>query len=184
MTIHTFDKKKFVFVDVSMMNHTGDDVLVAVRNAMRVGFDTQKDEAFLRGSNKVHHPHEVSTAFGPHLTFRGQLSREQMSMDWFYEFLEVVPREIGMTPISTPTVIKPQRVDGQRGWDGVAIIAESHIALHADPNGHYYLDIFSCKAFDTDQFLNLVRSMGLQIDDSSIALTARGKNFPRDERHG
>lgn len=182
LTIHTFDKKRCVFVDIAMMDHKGDDAVVAIRQSMRVAFGVRRDETFLRGSGQVSDPNVIPTAFGPHLTFHGRLAPGQMNMDWFYDLLEAIPEEIGMTPISEPTVIKPKGFDGRRGLDAVAVIAESHIALHAAPDGRYYFDIFSCKAFDTAAFLQLARSRGLQIDDASITLAARGKDFPRGER--
>ncbi len=179
LTIHTFDKKKSVFVDVAMMNYRGDFAVDIVRVSMRAAFGVARDESFLRGSNPVEHPDVIPTAFGPHLTFNGRLNPSQRNLDWIYGFLEAIPLEIGMTPISTPTVLKPKGEDGQRQWDGLAIIAESHIAIHARPDGGFYFDIFSCKAFDTDAFLQLAREKGLDVDESTVTLAARGKDFPR-----
>lgn len=179
LTIHTFDKKKCVFVDVAMMDHTGGVAVEIVRDSMRAAFGVGRDETFLRGDNPVESTDVIPTAFGPHLTFSGRLRPDQMSLDWIYEFLEAIPGEIGMTPISTPTVLKPMGEDGRRQWDGLAIIAESHIAIHAAPDGRYYFDIFSCKAFETDDFLKLARAKGLNIDESTVTLAARGRDFPR-----
>ena len=183
LTIHTFDKKRTVFVDVAMMDSANADAVGVVRDSMRAAFGVTRDDTFLRGDNPVDNPDVIPEAFGPHLTFNGQLSASQMSLDWFYEFLEEIPLEIGMTPISTPTGLKQKGKDGKRQWDGLAIIAESHIAIHAKPDGRFYFDIFSCKAFDTDAFLQLARDKGLDIDESTVTLAVRGKDFPKTPKH-
>lgn len=67
--------------------------------------------------------------------------------------LDRYPERIGMTKIAPPHV---QRYVGSKpedwGISGFVLIAESHIAVHTFPeHGHVWVDVFSCKGFDTDR---------------------------------
>ena len=67
---------------------------------------------------------------------------------WLWE----VPGDIGMTKIAGPFVEQTTE-----GLTGIVIIAESHIAIHTFPKlGRFYLDVFSCKSFDTWRFIGLL----------------------------
>lgn len=178
-TVHTFDKKNTVFVDFAVIGKEITDPAGAIQRAMRSTFDIKRDETFLRGTNPVDDPAEIPSAFGPHLTFGGQLSPAQMSLDWMYNFLEKIPKAIGMTPIAPPRVIRSTTPDGVVYRDGMAVIAESHITIHVDDSGAYFFDIFSCKAFDIESFMQWAESFGLQVDAPTMTLAARGKDFPR-----
>lgn len=178
-TVHTFDKKQTVFVDFAVIDESVADPAKAIRDAMRETFDVERDETFARGSNPVDDPGKIPDGFGPHLTFQGQLSPEQITLDWMYDFLGKMPKAIEMTPISSPTVISSIGKDGHKYRDGMAVIAESHITIHADEDGRYFFDIFSCKAFDVDRFMKWATESGLNMDPSSVTLAMRGKDFPR-----
>lgn len=186
ITIHTFDQKGTVFIDAALMDQKGPNGIEGIQTSMREAFGVKRDETFLRGENPAENKEEVPKAFGPHLTFNGRLQSQQMNLEWIYDFLETIPKNIGMTPISTPSVKRGVQEEGQRGIDGMIVIAESHIAIHAKPDGSFYFDIFSCKAFDTEGFTEVAKRKGLIIDESSIVLTIRGKDFPRnnEERRG
>lgn len=178
-TVHTFDKKGTVFVDFAVIDQEVADPAGVIQRAMKETFDIKKEETFLRGMNPVDDPAKIPSAFGPHLTFGGQLSPDQMKLDWMYAFLEKIPQAIGMTPISPPRVIRSTTPDGACYRDGMAVIAESHITIHVDDSGQFFFDIFSCKAFDVESFIQWAEVFGLKIDPSTMTLAARGKDFPR-----
>ena len=69
------------------------------------------------------------------------------------ELLDRYPGEIGMTKIAAPYVMSYDGKDKPEdyGVTGFVIIAESHISIHTFPaRGYVWLDVFSCKDFDTD----------------------------------
>jgi S-adenosylmethionine decarboxylase len=89
-----------------------------------------------------------------HLTIDGYGgNREKLSSEEVVRsLLHSYPSEINMTKISEPFVLnytgeKPE----DWGITGFVIIAESHISVHTFPDhGYVWVDIFSCKAFETD----------------------------------
>ena len=51
------------------------------------------------------------------------------------------------------------KFDGQ-GMTAFAVLGESHISVHTYPeNEGYYMDVFSCKDFETQPILDLLQSM-------------------------
>ena len=178
-TVHTFDQRGTVFVDFAVIGKEIINPSEAIQRAMRSTFEIKRDETFVRGTNPIDDPAEIPAAFGPHLTFSGQLSSHQMNLDWIYDFLEKIPKAIGMTPIAPPRVIRSTTPGGLTYRDGMAVIAESHITIHVDDSGVFFFDIFSCKAFDVQSFMQWAESFGLMVDIPTITLAARGKDFPR-----
>jgi S-adenosylmethionine decarboxylase len=79
--------------------------------------------------------------------------------DLVYGFLDACPDEIHMTKIAPPQVYTYR---GKRpedwGLSGFVLIAESHISVHTFPDrGHVNVDIFSCKSFDVEDALAVVK---------------------------
>lgn len=76
-------------------------------------------------------------------------------------FLETYPSQLGMTPLCAPVVLDyngPKSEDA--GVSGFVVIAESHISIHTFPyHNHVNIDIFSCKAFDTQLALKEVKEL-------------------------
>ena len=70
---------------------------------------------------------------------------------FLFNFLDSFPARIGMTKVATPYVFRYQgKNDQESGYSGVVLIAESHISIHTFPDkDHVFVDIFSCKQFDT-----------------------------------
>lgn len=174
MAVHTFNKRETVFADVVYDDQTGRDPMPVLRDAIQSVYDPKRIDEFVRGHNQVADPSIIPEAFGPHVTFQGNLRFDQDTLDWIYEFLQSIPAAIGMTPISNPSV---RSTKGAK--DGMIVIAESHITIHSDKDRNYYFDIFSCKEFDIAKFFEFAESRGLQIDKSSVVLAVRGKDFPR-----
>ena len=71
--------------------------------------------------------------------------------DLVNRFLDEHPGAIGMTKIGPPQVQTYHgRTAEDSGVSGFVLIAESHISIHTFPDrGFVYVDIFSCKDFDT-----------------------------------
>lgn len=65
--------------------------------------------------------------------------------------LDKIPELIAMTIIPGTKQVMPFVSDhGGRGWQGIILIAESHITIHALPREkRIFIDIFSCKDFDS-----------------------------------
>lgn len=56
-------------------------------------------------------------------------------------------------------------IEYQEGWLVFQIIAESHISLHAYPDGRAYVDIFSCIPFDVVSAVQKTSGiLGLTVD--------------------
>lgn len=76
-----------------------------------------------------------------------------------YRFLDECPDAIGMTKIVPPQVYTYHgRTPEDWGVSGFVIIAESHISVHTFPDRRYInIDIFSCKDFDEQSSLDIVK---------------------------
>ena len=116
-----------------------------------------------------------------HLTIDGfggspeKLASEELVL----ELLDRYPESIGMTKIAPPHV---QQYIGSKpedwGVSGFVLIAESHIAIHTFPDrGYVWVDIFSCKGFDTERALDVAREAFELARDKSRVLE-RGLEYP------
>ncbi len=122
--------------------------------------------------------------FGPHLMVDGYEGNYEVlaSVEAITEFLDMLPKEIGMTKIMPPYVFKYDGGDKPEDWgvSGFVIIAESHISIHTFPEkGYFSIDIFSCKDFDMDRALDIIKSF-FGTEKLEIRTTNRGTEFPRD----
>ena len=79
--------------------------------------------------------------------------------DYILRFLDAFPDTIRMTKITPPTVYTYQGpVPQDWGVSGFVLIAESHISVHTFPDREYInIDVFSCKAFDTEHAIDEIR---------------------------
>ena len=124
----------------------------------------------------------MEDTFGPHITLdlkgchKDILSNYQLHFD----FLKNIPVLIQMTPITQPYVFPYDGlVPEDRGITGIVIIAESHISIHSfEEKGYCFIDIFSCKPFDTDKAIELIKET-FQPIEIEINVVKRGKDFPR-----
>ena len=124
--------------------------------------------------------------FGPHLMVDGYQANYEVlsSVEAITNFLDELPKEIGMTKIMPPYVFKYDGGDKPEDWgvSGFVIIAESHISIHTFPEKEYFsLDIFSCKDFDMDKAVRIIKEY-FNTDNLEIRTTNRGTEFPRDLR--
>jgi S-adenosylmethionine decarboxylase len=128
---------------------------------------------------------EVKYGFGPHLMLDcyGCPKDKLSDLDLIYSTLDTLPARIGMTKIMPPHVFKyTGKVPEDWGVSGVVLIAESHISIHTFPDKeHAFVDIFSCKDFDTD----FARQELLKVFDAAhheVVLLNRGVEFPKNIR--
>ena len=122
--------------------------------------------------------------FGPHLMVDGYNAsyKKLSSVEAIANFLDMLPAEIEMTKIMPPYVFKYDGGDKPEDWgiSGFVIIAESHISIHTFPEkGYFSIDIFSCKEFDMDKAINIIKEY-FETEDLEIRTTERGSEFPRD----
>jgi len=128
---------------------------------------------------------EVKYGFGPHLMLDcyGCPKDKLADMDLIFNTLDTFPAKIGMHKIMPPYVFKYSgKVPEDWGISGVVLIAESHISIHTFPDKeHAFIDIFSCKDFDTD----FARSQLVDIFTAThheVVLLNRGMEFPKNIR--
>ena len=124
----------------------------------------------------------MTEAFGPHLTLDLVGCKKEKLQDYnlHFEFLKNLPEMIGMTPITQPYVFPYSGlVPEDKGITGIVIIAESHLSIHSfEEKGCTFIDMFSCKAFDTDLALKFILEL-FEPESYEVNLVQRGKNFPR-----
>jgi len=126
---------------------------------------------------------KVKYGFGPHLMLDcyGCPKEKLADMDLIFETLDAFPAKIGMHKIMPPSVFKyTGKVPEDWGISGVVLIAESHISIHTFPDKeHAFIDIFSCKNFDTDyacrEFIRI-----FDADRHAETLLNRGVEFPKN----
>jgi S-adenosylmethionine decarboxylase len=124
----------------------------------------------------------MEETFGPHITLdlkgcpKNILSNYQLHFD----YLKNIPKLIQMTPITQPYVFPYEGlVPEDKGITGIVIIAESHISVHSfEEKGYCFIDIFSCKEFDTDKAIKLTKEI-FNPTSCDINIVERGKDFPR-----
>lgn len=125
---------------------------------------------------------KVRYGFGPHLMLDCYgCNKEKLSdMDMIFDTLDKFPAKIGMRKIMPPYVFKYHGVvPDEWGVSGVVLIAESHITIHTFPDKqHAFIDIFSCKEFDTNYAINYMTNL-FEAKEHEIQLSSRGSEFPR-----
>lgn len=119
--------------------------------------------------------------YGPHLTYDGYEADPVRLNDMkvVFDFLLNLPGIIGMQRLTMPYVLSYDGADkpNDYGVTGVVIIATSHISIHTYPHDStFFLDIFSCKAFNQAKALDFVRkTFGVKVEERNLVV--RGKHF-------
>ena len=107
--------------------------------------------------------------------------------DLLYGFLDTCPDEIHMTKIAPPHVYTYRGKRPQDwGLSGFVLIAESHISVHTFPDrGHVNVDVFSCKAFDVEGALAVVKDT-FGVSRTKVWTLDRGLEYltTREAYHG
>ncbi len=97
--------------------------------------------------------------YGPHLTLDlvGCNPKKISDVRFLYKFLSELPAVIGMNKMGEPHIDMYNGIHEE--WFGASIsihVQESHCTLHAFDWGFMFLDIFSCKDFDTDKAIKYI----------------------------
>ena len=118
----------------------------------------------------------------------GELTGPRLTERELRRWLARMPKRIGMTKIRGPFV---QTIP--EGLVGICVIAESHLAVHLlydrvetipEPNvgmltlpaPYAYVDIFSCRSFDTAHVIEVVRAeLGMRI--KQLQVVPRGLEY-------
>ncbi len=120
--------------------------------------------------------------FGPHITIdlKGCPKEVLSNYDLHFDYLKKLPSLIDMTPITQPYVFPYSGlVPSDKGITGIVIIAESHLSIHSfEEKGYSFIDIFSCKDFDTERAIQITLDM-FKPETYEINTVKRGKDFPR-----
>lgn len=177
ITIHTFSKKRTLFLDITSP-HTFNAELAYERVASE--FAVRQCEYITparRGIEGRLAPVE-DRCFGPHLTIDiAEYDAPKFGMKELFDALSELPADVNMTRIMTPYVIRYEMEEGEPALSGMVLIAESHISFHLLPELRKgYVDLFSCKPFDVEKTLTLVRKQAGIIRDS-VNMTSRGLLF-------
>lgn len=82
------------------------------------------------------------------------------SGEFLYKFLSELPAKIGMNKMSQPHLDLYYGIHSDwEGWSGTVHIQESHITFHSFNWGYLCLDIFSCKDFDVESAIDMIKSI-------------------------
>ena len=121
--------------------------------------------------------------FGPHLMLDlSECDQERISdLDFIFSFLNSLPDKIGMSKITQPYVFPYSgKIPEDKGITGFVIIAESHLSIHTFVDkGYAFVDLFSCKPFDTDVARDLIVE-AFASRKPEVYMVERGTGFPRD----
>ncbi len=123
--------------------------------------------------------------FGPHLTIDlyGCDAKLLGDMAHVYRILDEMPGLLDMKKISKPQVLPYEGSKGTFDKGGISafvIIATSHISIHTFVHQKYAsVDIFSCKAFDTDKATRYI-SEKFKAKKTETNLLSRGREFPKE----
>ena len=124
----------------------------------------------------------MSSSFGPHVTIdlKGCPKKLLANYKLHFNYLSQLPSIIDMTPITQPYVFPYSGlVPEDKGITGILIIAESHLSIHSfEEKGYSFVDIFSCKGFDTSKAIKVTLET-FKPKDYEVNIVERGKDFPR-----
>ena len=178
-TLHTFSYRECYFADVLAPTAVDDALLQSLLDAGLPCEATQRWQVARGHSLPPQHLPEPqpSEDFGPHYLLDLHGFRGPTTLDEVFGLLDALPGNVDMTPIMRPYVLTGRGPGGGRWVSGLTMIAESHIALHADLDaGQAWFDVFSCRFFDTGFVLPRLRE-ALPATSSHEALTARGGQY-------
>ena len=124
----------------------------------------------------------IHSEFGPHLMLDcSDCNYDKISdLEYVFNFLNTLPDKIGMTKIIQPYVFPYSGlIPEDKGITGMVIIAESHITFHSfTEKDYFFFDLFSCKSFDTDKVVELVKE-AFEVKTIERHDASRGRGFPR-----
>ena len=113
--------------------------------------------------------------FGPHYMISAKPDHVP-TLGEYMEILDNMPEKVGMHPITRPCVLH-DTIRNPKYLSGIAVIAESHIAMHyCYETGEVLMDIFSCKTVDEKKYAKAMADMfGTDYKDVLIRRGRRNK---------
>ncbi len=145
-TFHIFEKRKIAYFDIISDGQNFDTSTITTNITKYCGTKNIITNNDVKLSNKV-----SKQVFGPHYICSGK-PKKTFVADNLIALQESIINAIGMTPITTPTIL-----NSKNSTLLFIAIAESHIALTLSKN-NLRIDIFSCKMFDLDVLKKLVNN--------------------------
>lgn len=177
-TIHTFSFREAYFVDLlSPEAVDGNRVEKLIKDA----FPAERVTSYsLERERRETYPAKIeineALDFGPHLFLGLKNYSGPKSMDELFDFFDIMPFDIGMTPIMRPIAVK-NSVSGGKVISILTMIAESHISLHYfEESQSAYFDLFSCKFFDYDKVGARLKKV-LKSEVANENLISRGSKY-------
>jgi len=177
-TIHTFSFRECYFVDFVSPEPFDQGLL---KKLLKEAFPAEQITAYcLERERQESYPEKIEINevldFGPHLFLDFNDYQGPKSLDELFTVFDSMPFQIGMTPIIRPYAIKNQ-IDGEQVTSIMTMIAESHISLHYfEKSKKAYLDLFSCKFFDTKPVINQLKKL-FQSPVKNEVLLSRGSKY-------
>lgn len=137
-TIHTFSQRGVAFVDLFGEALERElTIISAIKHSMPYASSNQRQEE----------RKEEEYNFGKHLVLRC----DYIPLITAVRLIDQIISTIKMTPLGRANVI----LNRENDYDLIRPITESHIAFHSPGNYRTWIDIFSCKAFDSHDILKL-----------------------------
>lgn len=150
-TIHTFSYRECYFVDFLSPNKFDEEELT---RAITRAFPTDLYNKYFidrrRNSKDIFNKVDENNDFGPHVFLEINPVNGKLDMDYLFNIFDNMPKQIDMTPIMRPYIIKNGEGENMI-YSALTMIAESHISMHYFPKENKgYFDIFSCRFFDKE----------------------------------
>lgn len=179
-TVHTYtnDKKKCFFLDFFNFEEKFRPALSTLDTAYKTKYSLQHTlvRSQLEYAHGVEHANNPRI-YGPHLMAEGQLSGAaslQDIKDTIIHYLEEIPAQIDMHPLT-----EVFHTESDTWISALRVIAESHISLHYHiPSQSLFVDIFSCKPFDKEKAVILLKK-SFSFTSYTQCILERGLHFPR-----
>ncbi len=148
-TIHTFSYRECYFVDfVSPKPFDKEELTTLITRAFPTDVFTNYYIDRREHTQSMFKEVDEENDFGPHVFLEINPINKKIDMEYLFNILDHMPKQINMTPIMRPYVIKNGEGDNTT-YSALTMIAESHISLHYFPKENKaYFDIFSCRFFD------------------------------------
>jgi len=162
VTFHIFEKRRLAYFDIVS------DKLFDIDKVIKFVSQICETANYNVYTNKTKNIVCNENVFGPHYVASGRLYKE-MNIDQLLILQDKIIKEIDMTPIINPVVVK----DGEVIRLFIAI-AESHLSLTVNKN-QLRVDLFSCRMFDINKLTNILTSV-MEISDK-ILFTRQNKQL-------
>ena len=181
-TIHSFPQRSCYFVDIFSNDYISEENFIKYLN-IYFPYDVKQGrinaiDRRLDIENQIitNNAIDSDNDFGPHYLME-TLEPLDLSMDKIYHILDKLPSKINMDLITRPHVIT-DKINDFEFISGIAIIAQSHIAIHYNVKERQaYIDIFSCSFLKGDSLVNeLEKTLEVKLKSNLITRGSKHKS--------